>query len=99
VGVRRGYAFQLLAAAGWTSVPFLPLLRQPTLVLTGDDDPIIPVVNGRLLAALIRRSRLHVYRGGHLELIARPEHVAPEIEQFLDASETGLHIIPTEDIR
>ncbi len=99
VGVRRGYAFQLLAAAGWTSVPFLPLLRQPTLVLTGDDDPIIPVVNGHLLAALIRRSRLHVYRGGHLELIARPEHLAPEIEQFLDASETGLHIIPTEDTR
>ena len=98
-GVRRGYAFQLLAAAGWTSVPFLPLLRQPTLVLTGDDDPIIPVINGYLLAALIRRSRLHVYRGGHLELIARPERLAPEIEQFLDASETGLHIIPTEDTR
>ena len=98
-GVRRSYAFQLLAAAGWTSVPFLPLLRQPTLVLTGDDDPIIPVANGYLLAALIRRSRLHVYRGGHLELVARPEHLAPEIEQFLDASETGLHIIPTEDIR
>ena len=98
-GVRRGYALQLLAAAGWTSVPFLPLLRQPTLVLTGDDDPIIPVVNGHLLAALIRRSRLHVYRGGHLELIARPERLAPEIEQFLDASETGLHIIPTEDTR
>ena len=37
--------------------------------------------------------------GGHLELIARPERLAPEIEEFLDASETGLHIIPTEDIR
>ena len=48
--------YQLLAAAGWTSIPFLPLLRQPTLVLTGDDDPIIPTVNGRLLAALIRRT-------------------------------------------
>ena len=96
---RRGYAFQLLAAAGWTSIPFLPLLRQPTLVLTGDDDPIIPVVNGHLLAALIpplpaarlprRPPRTH--RG--------PERLAPVIEEFLDASETGLHIIPTEDTR
>jgi len=50
-------------------------MRQPTLVLTGDDDPIIPVVNGHLLAALIRRCWLHVYRGGHLELIAQPERV------------------------
>jgi poly(3-hydroxyalkanoate) depolymerase len=84
-GSRRGYTLQLLAAAGWTSIGFLPLLRQPTLVLTGDDDPLIPTVNGRLLAALIPRARLHVYPGGHLELIARPEHLAPLIEQFLDA--------------
>ena len=29
-------------------------LRQPTLVLTGDDDPIIPVLNGRILATASR---------------------------------------------
>jgi poly(3-hydroxyalkanoate) depolymerase len=84
-GSHRGYAFQLLAAAGWTSIPFLPLLRQPTLVLTGDDDPLIPTVNGRLLAALIPHDRLHVYPGGHLELIARPERLAPLIEEFLNS--------------
>jgi poly(3-hydroxyalkanoate) depolymerase len=84
-GSRRGYLAQLMAAAGWTGIPFLPLLRQPTLVLTGDDDPLIPTVNGRLLAALIPRARLHVYPGGHLELVARPALLAPLIEQFLDA--------------
>jgi poly(3-hydroxyalkanoate) depolymerase len=84
-GSHRGYAFQLLAAAGWTSVGFLPLLRQPTLVLTGDDDPLIPTVNGRLLTALIPHARLHVYPGGHLELIARPERLAPLIEEFLNS--------------
>ncbi|HEX7994119.1 MAG TPA: alpha/beta fold hydrolase, partial [Streptosporangiaceae bacterium] len=46
-GTRRGYYYQLLAATGWTSLPLLPLLRQPTLLLAGDDDPIIPVVNAR----------------------------------------------------
>jgi poly(3-hydroxyalkanoate) depolymerase len=98
-GSYRGYAFQLLAAAGWTSIGFLPFLRQPTLLLTGDDDPLIPTVNGRLLAALIPRSRLHVYPGGHLELIARPERLAPRIEEFLDATASMLHIVGNQDAR
>lgn len=78
-----GYAYQLAAGYGWTSAPFLPLLRQPTLVLTGDDDPIIRVINGRFLARLIRRSRLHIYPGGHIELVANPGLLAPIIERFL----------------
>ncbi|MEU7812984.1 poly(3-hydroxyalkanoate) depolymerase [Pseudonocardia sp. NPDC049154] len=96
-GSRRGYAFQLLAAAGWTSLPFLPLLRQPTLVLTGDDDPLIPTINGRLLAALIPRARLHVYQGGHLELITRPDRLVPLIEDFLVDTPTTPHIDRKED--
>jgi len=82
---RRGYAFQLLAGAGWTSIGFLPFLRQPTLVLAGDDDPIVPVRNGRVIAGLIRNSRLHVYQGGHVDLIANPQLLAPLIEEFLTA--------------
>ena len=41
------------AGAGWTSLPFLPLLRQPTLIMAGDDDPIIPLANATLLRFLI----------------------------------------------
>ena len=33
VGSARGYLYQLAAGAGWTSLPFLPLLRQPTLIV------------------------------------------------------------------
>jgi poly(3-hydroxyalkanoate) depolymerase len=84
-GHSRGYAYQLLAGWGWTSVPFLPLLPQRTLVLTGDDDPIIPAVNGKILAGLIRRAKLHVYPGGHVELVANPGALAPLIEDFLAA--------------
>ena len=32
----KGYLYQLGAAAGWSSVPFLPFLRQPTLIVSGD---------------------------------------------------------------
>ncbi|MBC3190336.1 poly(3-hydroxyalkanoate) depolymerase [Pseudonocardia sp. C8] len=96
-GSARGYACQLLAAAGWTSLPFLPLLRQRTLVLAGDDDPIIPLLNGHLLAALIPRARLHVYPGGHLELVARPELLAPVIDEFLRPAPTAFHTHSEED--
>ena len=84
VGPRLGYVYQLLAGLGWTSLVFLPLLRQPTLILAGDDDPIIPLVNGKLLAKLIPRGRLHVYPGGHLGLVTEAEVLAPVVDAFLD---------------
>jgi poly(3-hydroxyalkanoate) depolymerase len=82
-GPDRGYYYQLLAGAGWTSLPLLPLLRRPALVLAGDDDPLIPLVNGHIMHRLIAGSELHVYRGGHLDLIAEPHRLAPVIERFL----------------
>ena len=83
VGPSRGYLYQLAAGWGWTSLPLLPLLRQPTLVLAGDDDPIIPKINGHILATLIPHARLHVYPGGHVELALRPDLLAPLINEFL----------------
>ncbi len=78
-----GYMYQLTAGAGWTSVPFLPTLRQPTLILAGDDDPIIPLDNARVMRLLIPRSRLHVYHGGHLGLITEAAELAPVVDGFL----------------
>jgi poly(3-hydroxyalkanoate) depolymerase len=86
LGPARGYYYQLLSSAGWTSLPRLPGLRTPTLILAGDDDPIIPLANARIMHWLIRRSELHVYHGGHLELAAQPERIAPVVEAFLDAA-------------
>ena len=86
-GPRRGYYYQLAAMAGWTSLPFLGLLRQPTLVMGGDDDPIIPVANPRMQAALIPRARLHLYRGGHLGILTEADVLAPVVDTFLDGTE------------
>jgi glutaryl-CoA dehydrogenase len=85
VGVSRGYLYQLAAAAGWTSVPFLPLLRQRTLILAGDDDPIIPLANAKLMRMLIPNARLHVYHGGHLGLVTEAAELAPMVDAFLAA--------------
>jgi poly(3-hydroxyalkanoate) depolymerase len=79
----RGYFYQLAAVAGWTAVPFLPWLRQPVLILAGDDDPIIPLANARLMHRLVRDSRLHVYPGGHLGLITEAAALAPVVDGFL----------------
>jgi poly(3-hydroxyalkanoate) depolymerase len=79
-----GYAFQLCAAAGWTSLPWLHRLHMPALVLAGDDDPSVPVRNARLLGARLPVATLHVIRGGgHLFLLDQPEDAVPVIERFL----------------
>jgi poly(3-hydroxyalkanoate) depolymerase len=80
-----GFLYQNTAALGFTTLPLLPLIRQRTLVLTGDDDPIIPVANGRILAAGIPHATLHVYHGGHVELATRPGLLTPLITSFLAA--------------
>jgi poly(3-hydroxyoctanoate) depolymerase len=84
---RRGYLYQQLALLGWTSVPWLPLLRQKTLVLAGDDDPVVPVVNARILASLIRRAKLQIFNDGHLFLISSADEAAKAVREFLDSSD------------
>ena len=78
-----GYALQLLAMTGWTSVPWLWRLKQPTLILAGTDDPLIPVANPKLLHRLIPNSRLHLLDNGHLFMVTRPAESARIIEDFL----------------
>jgi poly(3-hydroxyoctanoate) depolymerase len=79
-----GYLAQLYAIAGWTSLPWLGRLRAPTLVLAGDDDPIVPLVNGRILARCIPNAQLHVVRdGGHLFLLENPAEIAALVARFL----------------
>ena len=80
-----GFLYQHTAALGFTTLPLLPLIRQRTLVLTGDEDPIILVANGRILAAGIPHAKLHVYHGGHIELVTRPSLFTPLITGFLAA--------------
>lgn len=78
-----GYMLQLLAMTGWSSVPFLWRLKQPTLILTGTDDPLIPVANAKLLHRLIPNSRLELLDNGHLFIVTQPRETAEMVEGFL----------------
>jgi poly(3-hydroxyalkanoate) depolymerase len=79
-----GYAMQLLGGIGWSSWGFLPQIPHETLVVNGDDDPLVPVANARMLAARIPRAKLEVVeRAGHLLLWDEPERIAPQIGRFV----------------
>ena len=79
-----GYATQLYSIAGWSSVPWLWRVKMPTLILNGDDDPIVPALNGKIMAALLPDAELHVLEGGgHLFLLERTAEVAELVDEFL----------------
>jgi len=80
---QRGYLYQLAAMIGWTSAFFLPFVRKKTLVLMGESDRIVPLINGKILATLIPHARLETVPGGHLFLVTRPKETIPLIEAFL----------------
>jgi poly(3-hydroxyalkanoate) depolymerase len=80
---RSGYYMQLGAALGWTSLPWLFALRQPTLIMAGDDDPIVPMINARIMRWLIPDARLEVLPCGHLFLVTLAKESASIVEAFL----------------
>jgi poly(3-hydroxyalkanoate) depolymerase len=80
---KGGYYLQLAAAFGWTSLPWLWSLRQPTLIMAGADDPLIPLANAQLMRWLIPDARLEVLDCGHLFLVTRAAESARIVESFL----------------
>ena len=48
---------------GGPPLPDLPSIQHQTLVLCGDDDPLTPHVNHRVIARLILSARLHTVAG------------------------------------
>ena len=80
----RGYVWQMAAGFGWTSLLWLHRLRLPVLILAADDDPIMRLINARVMARLLPDATLEVVpRGGHLFLATHAETVAPRIAAFL----------------
>jgi pimeloyl-ACP methyl ester carboxylesterase len=79
-----GYRAQIAAALGHDSFEGLPAIRCPTLILTGDDDRVIPGASSRVLHERIPRSDLHVIGGaGHLFFVERPEETQRVLSGFL----------------
>ena len=83
-----GYAWQVAALAGDPgTLPWLHTLRQPTLVIAGDDDPVLPLANSLLLAHRIPIARLVVVPDGHLLLFDSAGPALPVIRDFLGSDD------------
>jgi 3-oxoadipate enol-lactonase len=71
-----GFAAQMTGGMRWSSLRRLPHLRPPLMVLHGQEDRLIPVSNGRLIASAVRDSALCVVRGAnHLLTTDRADEV------------------------
>ncbi len=77
-----GYLSQLYALVGWTSLFRLHQIAAPTLVMAGEDDPIIPLANAKLLVNRIPNARLKTFDCGHLFVLTRLDEVIAEIGRF-----------------
>ena len=82
-GDARGYIYQLLCGMGWTSWLWLPQIEVPTLLIMGGDDPLIPVVNGKILMNRIPNAQMVVVDCGHLFILSKPDETAQRIEAFI----------------
>lgn len=77
--------YQMMALMGWSSLPWLHTLRQPTLVIAGRDDPIVPPLNGQLIARQIPNARLELVDCGHLFILTLAAEIAAMVDDFLGA--------------
>lgn len=89
-GGALGYLYQMLGGVGWTSLPWLPLLRQPTLIMHGDDDPLVPLANAKIMHRLIPNSRLYIFHDGHLGLGTSAHELSQVVDQFLATPDTSV---------
>ncbi|HEY6762216.1 MAG TPA: alpha/beta hydrolase [Baekduia sp.] len=81
---------QMQAIAGHDTSARLPSLKLPTLVIHGDEDQMLPVANGRMIAALIPDARLEVLDGvGHMFWWERPERSAELLRSHALAPAAG----------
>lgn len=76
-----GFVRQLVAvAASGPRTALLPTIAAPTLVIHGDDDPLVPIAGGRHVAQLIPGARMEVIRGLGHDL---PPVLMPRIAQLI----------------
>lgn len=79
-----GYYYQTTAVYFWSSMFWLHELTQPTLVLAGNDDPLIPLINMKFIARQIPGAELHVFDDGHLFIVTAAEATARLVNRFLN---------------
>lgn len=80
----QGYLNQLAGASAWDGLPRLSGITQPTLVVHGEVDRLVPVDNGRMLAKAIPGAELTVVPdANHILMTDQPEQVEKVLLEWL----------------
>lgn len=61
-------------------------LAVPTLMIWGERDPVVPLVQARAIAAQIPNARLEAFPAGHVPQLGNPDRVAELLEDFVMAT-------------
>lgn len=70
----EGYLAQAQGTSTWSGLERLPSLRVPTLVVHGEDDRLVPAVNGRRIAEAVPGAELAIIAdANHLFFTDQPE--------------------------
>lgn len=77
------YYYQALSSIGWSSLPGLTRITQPTLVMAGKDDRMLSSLNTLLLRKQIPQSKLAMVDDGHLFVYSSPKETAEIVTEFL----------------
>jgi pimeloyl-ACP methyl ester carboxylesterase len=81
-----GYSQQLWAMGIWSGLAGLSHIEAPTLVLLGDDDPVVPISNALMMASRIPHARVMVAKDeGHFLLLDPDSPALPSVRSFLTA--------------
>jgi pimeloyl-ACP methyl ester carboxylesterase len=86
-----GYMGQLMAGLGYPgTVPRLPQVKVPALVIHGDLDKMVPVANVQVLADALPDARTVIVQGaGHVIFTDAPDAVTDAVLTFLDGVSTA----------
>jgi pimeloyl-ACP methyl ester carboxylesterase len=82
-----GFSYQLAAISTWSSLPFLPLLSMPVMIMADEQDQMVPPANAQLLHQAIPGSRLEMFNGGgHLFMLSQRDKFIAAMRTFLDGA-------------
>jgi 3-oxoadipate enol-lactonase len=82
----EGYRAQIAAVLAHDTWDRLPRIEPHTVILTGDDDQVIPAASSDVLNERIPDSLLYVVSGaGHLFFLERPDETVRALETFVPA--------------
>ncbi len=95
----RVFAAHFAAALGHSTGSRLRRLSCPTVIVTGDDDSILPHHNSRLLAQLVPGAHLEIVPGGHIIPASDPECVRRALERARSMADPRDHAPSVADDR